>query len=142
MTGQNNLIDLIYPVGSVYLTINDINPSLIFGGTWEKIEDKFLIGAGSKEVTSQGGAEVVYLSKDNIPEHHHLLATQKHTGNYTVPQWALAFNSDSYKVMSTEEDYSQTDFSCGVTGTSINTFGAPFSIMPPYLAVYIWVRQS
>lgn len=55
MTGQNNLIDLIYPVGSVYLTINDINPSLIFGGTWEKIEDKFLIGAGSKEVTSQGG---------------------------------------------------------------------------------------
>lgn len=52
MTGQNNLIDLIYPVGSVYLTINDINPSLIFGGTWEKIEDKFLIGAGSKEVTS------------------------------------------------------------------------------------------
>lgn len=40
------IIDLIYPVGSIYMSVNAVNPSAIFGGTWEQIKDRFLLSAG------------------------------------------------------------------------------------------------
>ena len=42
MANYVNLLDIVYPVGSVYITFNSVNPSNSVGGTWEKIEDKFL----------------------------------------------------------------------------------------------------
>ena len=29
------ILNLIYPIGSVYITINNVNPGTLFGGTWE-----------------------------------------------------------------------------------------------------------
>lgn len=51
----DSTVDNVYPVGSIYLTVNDVNPSTLFGGVWEKIEDKFLIGKSSNY--SQGGGK-------------------------------------------------------------------------------------
>ena len=38
------ILDVVYPVGAIYMSVNSTNPSTLFGGTWEQIEGKFLLG--------------------------------------------------------------------------------------------------
>ena len=56
LTNQN-IVDLIYPVGSIYITAGNTNPQTIFGGTWEQIKDKFVLAAGDTYAAgATGGA--------------------------------------------------------------------------------------
>lgn len=45
----SSLWDQIYPVGSIYITANATNPSVLFGGTWEQLKGKFLVGVDSSD---------------------------------------------------------------------------------------------
>ena len=38
--GISTFLDLAHPVGSYYWSENSVNPSTLFGGTWEEVEDK------------------------------------------------------------------------------------------------------
>ena len=50
---KESLIDLIYPVGAIYMSVNSVSPSTLFGGTWEQIQDTFLLACGT---TYSGGS--------------------------------------------------------------------------------------
>ena len=57
-----------YQVGSVYLTFGNENPADLYGGTWEKVEDTFLMAAGNQyPVGSTGGNNAVTIGASNIP---------------------------------------------------------------------------
>lgn len=68
----------IYPIGSIYLSVNDVSPSVVFGGTWEKISDRFLLGSGEKKNGMTGGEEYHALSVDEIPSHLHSVSSHSH----------------------------------------------------------------
>lgn len=44
---SNELVDMIYPVGSIYMSVNNVDPQYLFGGTWTQITDTFLLACGS-----------------------------------------------------------------------------------------------
>ena len=72
MMNTNPLLDLIYPIGSVYLSVNGVNPGTVFGGTWEQIKDRFILSAGDTYAAgSTGGAATVTLTTSNLPSHTH-----------------------------------------------------------------------
>lgn len=72
MTSWMNLMDIIYPVGSIYLSASNASPANIIGGSWKQITEKFLFAAGENYACGQtGGEEKHTLITDEIPSHTH-----------------------------------------------------------------------
>ena len=127
---SSTIFDNIYPVGSIYMSVNSTNPSNLFGGTWTQLKDRFLLGAGSTYTNgSTGGSATQRLSADNLPSHTHpqYVAT---TGGST------SANLDYDGWVSNGKAVAQ-GIPTGATGQ-----GTKFNIMPPYLVVYMWQRTS
>ena len=78
LTNQNYslpvLINLIYPIGSIYLSVNSTSPQQLFGGEWEQIKDKFLLSAGDTySGGSEGGEAAHTLTVEEMPSHNHTI---------------------------------------------------------------------
>lgn len=58
MSNYVNLLDIVYPIGSVYISTSSVSPANTVGGTWEKIKGKFLKSVDDAEVSlSTGGSD-------------------------------------------------------------------------------------
>lgn len=123
--GASDLLDAIYPVGSIYQSVNSTSPATLFGGTWERIEDKFLLAAGDIYAVGTTGGEATHtLTVSEMPKHNH--------GNYIE----IASNA-SNKYISGGSAYGDLYRSTASTGG-----GQPHNNMPPYQAVYVWQRTA
>ena len=75
-TSDHITFDSIYPVGAIYISVDNKNPNTLFGGVWEQIQDRFLLAAGSTyQAASTGGESKVALKIDEMPEHAHIWIT-------------------------------------------------------------------
>ena len=62
----------LYPVGSVYISFNSTDPSTLFGGTWQRLKDTFLLVNGdSYAPNTTGGSATKTLTTSNLPSHTH-----------------------------------------------------------------------
>lgn len=74
-----NNVDKLYPIGSIYVSVSETNPSELFGGTWERYaQGRQIVGYGSNGTTSYsynatGGSTSKTLAIANIPAHTHTL---------------------------------------------------------------------
>ncbi len=130
-TNQNITLDIIYPVGSIYMSVNSTNPSTLFGGTWEQIRDRFLLACGSNPNGAMGGEASHTLTIDEMPSHTH--STLDMCSNVTgVTNYVSGWG------------YEEVRLNKSSWGNLVqNTGGSKaHNNMPPYLAVYIWKRIS
>ena len=130
--GTNFVLDNVYPVGSIYMNVNSTNPGTLFGGTWEQIQGKFLLGMSSSYPAGSQGGEATHTLKENeMPNHKH------------VAFYGITGAVDDY-LGGSHEDYGLRRASYGSGSstyeTSSNGGGAAHNNMPPYLSVYIWKR--
>ena len=80
------ICNVIYPIGSVYISINNVEPSSLFGGTWEKLEDRFLLASGKTYTNGNIGGEATHkLTIDEMPSHTHTLYID--AKGTTIPAW-------------------------------------------------------
>ena len=71
--------DLIYPIGSIYLSVNNVNPGTLFGGIWEQIQNQFLLGAGNIYTAGNtGGSATKSIAIANLPSHTHSVGAHAH----------------------------------------------------------------
>ncbi len=118
----------IYPVGSIYISVNNTNPGTMFGGTWERIQDRFLLASGSTYGAGTTGGEATHtLTVNEMPSHQHRM-TIEGGGSMRASgvKWVTANNMRQY------------------AGDMIESTGGgqAHNNMPPYLAVYVWKRVS
>lgn len=148
--GSNFILDNVYPVGSIYMNVNSTNPGTLFGGTWEQIQGKFLLGMSSSyPAGSQGGEAEHTLTRNEIPDHDHYLR-QMGNGYRMIPSniGAEDPNREFYtvKLNFSGEGYLKPNVTWGgylIAGELLDTpNGQPHNNMPPYLSVYIWKRTA
>lgn len=142
-----------YPIGSIYLSVVDTNPRVFFGGTWERIKDRFLLSAGDTYTAESTGGSATHAHASGG------LYAQISTNIYnpqtqsTVPNAFIKLN----------EVYQQTKYDTNAVvqyasatvinptnhegallgaryGTGVGGETAESSNMPPYLTVYMWKR--
>ena len=115
-----------YPVNSIYISYSHTSPAELFGGTWTRIEDRFLWGCKSTEsIGATGGESAHTLAVDEIPSHSHpFISTNEYSstsGGWNAPAWGPGSKT--------------TAAITGFTGG-----GAAHNNMPPYIQVSIWRR--
>lgn len=73
----------IYPVGSIYMSLNPADPATLFGGSWDKLEDgRVLIGANSTYAAGTSGGSFTHtLTTDELPAHSHTGSTGAESGH-------------------------------------------------------------
>ena len=117
-----------YPVGAIYLSVTDVNPAALFGGTWERIGGRFLLGADSTYAAGSTGDEAAHtLTIDEMPRHNHEVDNLNASGNATPFMTVQAQDKKGYG---------------GNVQTMYAGGGKAHNNLPPYLAVYMWQRVS
>ena len=130
-----NIFDMIYPVDSIYISINNVNPSTLFGGTWERIKDTFLLAAGDTYTGGSTGGEATHtLTQGEMPKHTHAMYSGNSGGSES---WEP--DAGSWLVDSVTSD--KTTWWAPL-GMNYAGGGEAHNNMPPYLAVYIWKRTA
>ena len=164
-----HLLNYIYPVGSIYMSVNNVSPSSFLGGTWEQIRDTFLLCAGSSYMAGSTGGEATHtLTQTETPAHTHTRGTMDITGKvrlgwgdktgggiimqsgyfagavYATHEGEAYYYADP-NISNQPQHLNMFNFqaSRNWTGETSSVGGnAAHNNMPPYLAVYVWKRTA
>lgn len=141
--GGKPLWEHIYPVGSIYMSVLEADPAALFGGTWERLKDRFLLSAGDRYLAGeQGGAAEHSLTVAQMPSHGH---------NLIRPQWFIAdgdgekstiYNDNWGAIYGTTASATKAYLDIGEASMEPAGAGQAHNNMPPYLAVYMWKRVA
>lgn len=118
------------------MNTNNVNPQSIFGGIWQKIEGRFLLGSSSSYVLGSLGGEATHtLTISEMPSHNHKYIYKI---MYGVGGYGHKTSGEIYTIANNNNNLeSQFD------NYSSNTGGSqPHNNMPPYLAVYIYMEKD
>lgn len=168
LKSNSQIVNLIYPVGSIYMSVNSTNPGTLFGGTWEKLKDRFLLGAGDTYSLGATGGEANHtLTTDEMPSHSHSASTSSngsHTHSvYSTDTWsnnavglyhqtkAAGFGgvdqwggSEWYSTTQSHGEQMLLNNGSHTHTVTVDSAGGgnAHNNMPPYLVVNIWKRTA
>lgn len=126
----DQILGLVYPVGSIYMSINNVSPATLFGGKWVQIKGRFLLGASDVYKANTTGGEVAHtLTNDEMPNHQHSI-------------WFPNSGGEQSAEIGYPETGSKNTYYAEASKTSGTGGGAAHNNMPPYLVVYMWRRLS
>lgn len=161
------VLDKVYPVGSIYTSVNSTSPQTLFTGTtWERITGKFLLAAtdggsaGGNSTASvvaggTGGEASHVLSVAELAQHGHRVHVWDNAGTManawyyngatkTTHTGARLYNAGSSTWIASGSTANAASSGQGDPSGGTNLIGSStaHNNMPPYLSVYVWKRTA
>jgi microcystin-dependent protein len=156
--------ELMYPVGSYYMSSSNKNPKDIFGvGTWQQVKGKVLVGVDESDTDFAsagltGGEKTHKLTIEEMPSHTHIQNSHNHTQNsHSHPannptlmgqNGNTKYGEGGYNIMGTISAKSWTTGATtatnnAATATNQNTGGdGAHNNLQPFQTAYIWLRTA
>lgn len=140
---STDVVNLIYPVGSIYMSVNSTSPQTLFGGTWQRIQDTFLLASGSTYSAggTGGNATHSHTLNNGYAAVTYGWASGGKNNFFAIRRKSIGSNINYNLHTSNDAGYSESNYSYnypaelgGSTDSSSN--------LPPYLAVYVWKRTA
>ena len=126
-----NVLLASHPVGSIYITTDgSFDPHESWGGSWELLEDRFLVGAGNTYTLGASGGEAEHTLTINEVPNRLLARTTASAAGYA--DWISSSSSSGYTSHCLFDE---------VNGGSTN-YQQPHNNLPPYTAVNMWLRTA
>lgn len=133
------VVERDHPVGSLYISGNATSPAELYGGTWERIEGEFIMGASDTYPAGSTGGEAKHtLTEDELPR------IRDRLNGFAVYN-ANAVGTSGVITLSEEDGQSNVRLGDGTKyATLIMSLGdsQPHNNMPPYYSAYIWRRVA
>lgn len=130
---KEQLLDMVYPIGSLYMSMKDTSPASLFGGTWEQIKDRFIYANGDATTPGTLGGSTTH--------NHGLNAgfAALNVGGGGIQYYekqVSAWGTNAAMNVANSYQSSQTkSWGIGLGGATDNA-----NVMPPYITAYVWKR--
>lgn len=156
----DTIMNNVHPVGSIYISESATNPANLFGGSWKRITDTFILAAGDKfPIGDGGGQSEITLTEAQMPAHTHKatdktgvtpdgkpiqyyqFSLNKFLASDETGRNGVAKGSDFTAITAdrSKDGYDTEDLTGGLQ-TAATGKGEPINIMPPYVTRYVWQR--
>ena len=154
---KSELIDLIYPVGSIYMSVDPTNPHELIGGTWVAWgEGKVPVGVDPldtdfKDAENTGGEKKHLLEQSEMPEHTHRYCVHHRVSDGNAYALHLPTEQGAWlrNVAKGTDEYSlqpETRVEPGANSGYFNILATGGSIahnnLQPYITCYMWKRTA
>ena len=121
-----NLLDVIYPIGSIYFSRSATSPASTIGGSWTQIKGAVLAACGANSFATNKYGGSLKISINQMPSHTH--TTQF---NQTASPYTASSGNQFFGGYTTPTDPWPT----GATGGGQ-------SFLPYHYGVYVWYRTA
>ena len=132
---KSQLLDLVYPIGSLYMSMNETDPKDLFGGTWERIKDRFIYANGDATASGTLGGSTA---------HNHGLGSGFAAMNigdggiqYQEKQVGAWGTNAAMNIGTSYDSYQTKSWGISLGGATDNN-----NNIPPYITAYIWKRTA
>lgn len=126
-----------WPIGSIYMSVSSTSPATLFGGTWERISERFLFGASSSYPAGGTGGEFTHkLTQSELPNYSLSVANGSN-----VIRSKTGSSADAY-VQTQSSGWGIPNWESKTVTVASGGSGAAHNNMPPYLSVWIWKRTK
>lgn len=143
---NTSLLDLIYPIGSIYINVKNLNPSRLFGGVWKRINGRFLLSAYYGDYDKSVPTSTDYNKQYNLKDEGGSVYLGKHSHKFTYGTFSpymVTSTSTGTQYKGIERNPLDVGGKNLTYQDTIETgYGDSLSNMPPYYVVNIWERTG
>lgn len=130
-----NWLNMIYPVGSIYMSTSAANPGSLFGGSWERYAvGRVLVGV------SEGEGEFAGPGYTGGEKYHTLTVNEMPSHNHRLRAWSYQTDASRADFYGANQNLANDNFDPNQDHIGYTGSGWGHNNMQPYIAVYIWRR--